>query len=527
MSSKISIPQLVAMLAENSGRSKKQVEGFVKAFFSTIAESLAEHDAVKIKAIGTFKTSRVEARKSVNVSTGAELKIPPHFKVTFTPSKTLAESVNREFSWLDIMEVGEEPLAAPVNYPLEEEEPEVEEGFEIPENDFPEETEEYVPAWIQPEVQTPKREQASMPSRQPSSRPAWRQAPVEAPVQSPAQSPVQSPAQAPSQTPNPVPQRGPAVVAPVNGRIENTRNWSRPVAKENEGERLGEELEKEFGDIQPVEPFGPIDPDDPEPGQPVTEDVYPSHSVPFTASPPPDVYYITREEFENMASKKEFKILQRNFKKLKIHVEENQEFNRRRRRRMLIWSVIIAIGIMVGGFFTLYTILNREIIARHSHDHDKEQPAQGEQKKGTSSSAQLLEAEGNTELIAEVKKKDSGEDINGAASTTQGVKNKEEEKIEVPKQEPARKETAEKTVTDKVTDTRFLTTIAREHYGNLYFWPYIYMANAEKLGNPDKIQPGTEVVVPELASYGVDPLNKKDIQKAKKLGVKVYQENNR
>ena len=77
-------------------------------------------------------------------------------------------------------------------------------------------------------------------------------------------------------------------------------------------------------------------------------------------------------------------------------------------------------------------------------------------------------------------------------------------------------------VYDTVSTTRFLTTIAREHYGDFNFWPYIYLENQEILGHPDRITPGTKVIVPELSKYGVDPANKEDVKKAKEAGMEIY-----
>lgn len=77
-------------------------------------------------------------------------------------------------------------------------------------------------------------------------------------------------------------------------------------------------------------------------------------------------------------------------------------------------------------------------------------------------------------------------------------------------------------VYDTVTTTRYLTTIAREHYGDFNFWPYIYEENSAILGHPDRITPGTKVVVPLLSKYGVDTKNKADVEKAKKKGLEIY-----
>ena len=75
---------------------------------------------------------------------------------------------------------------------------------------------------------------------------------------------------------------------------------------------------------------------------------------------------------------------------------------------------------------------------------------------------------------------------------------------------------------DTITKTRYLTTMAKDHYGNYHLWPYIYKENEKILGHPDRIRPGTKVVVPPLSKYGVNPDNKADIDKAKKLGNEIY-----
>lgn len=75
---------------------------------------------------------------------------------------------------------------------------------------------------------------------------------------------------------------------------------------------------------------------------------------------------------------------------------------------------------------------------------------------------------------------------------------------------------------DTISRTRYLTTMAKEHYGNYNLWPYIYMENQKILGHPDRIKPGTRVVVPKLSKYGVNPANPEDIKKAKEKGVEIY-----
>lgn len=63
---------------------------------------------------------------------------------------------------------------------------------------------------------------------------------------------------------------------------------------------------------------------------------------------------------------------------------------------------------------------------------------------------------------------------------------------------------------DTVSTNRFLATMAREHYGVMEFWIYIFEENKDILpSNPNRITPGTRVLIPQIDKYvkGTD-LNK-------------------
>lgn len=94
---------------------------------------------------------------------------------------------------------------------------------------------------------------------------------------------------------------------------------------------------------------------------------------------------------------------------------------------------------------------------------------------------------------------------------------KDEEKENIAPTQPS-----DKPVYDTISKTRYLTTMAKEHYGNYNLWPYIYEENKSFLGHPDRIRPGTRVVIPSLSKYGVDPSNPDHIKKAKQKGVEIY-----
>lgn len=73
----------------------------------------------------------------------------------------------------------------------------------------------------------------------------------------------------------------------------------------------------------------------------------------------------------------------------------------------------------------------------------------------------------------------------------------------VPLSESARKEKvnqykqreSEQVITDNSTT---LSRLARQYYNNTYCWVYIYIANKDKIGNPNKLTPGIKLTIPEL-----------------------------
>ena len=98
MNEKLNIQDLIDLLAEKHGMSKKNADSFVKEFFQLIEEALEKDKYVKIKGLGAFKLIDVESRESVNVNTGERLVISGHDKMAFTPDNAMKELVNRPFA---------------------------------------------------------------------------------------------------------------------------------------------------------------------------------------------------------------------------------------------------------------------------------------------------------------------------------------------------------------------------------------------------------------------------------------------
>lgn len=77
-------------------------------------------------------------------------------------------------------------------------------------------------------------------------------------------------------------------------------------------------------------------------------------------------------------------------------------------------------------------------------------------------------------------------------------------------------------ITDTIGKNRFLTTMARQYYGEMSFWVYIYEENKDILGNPNRIKPGTSVIIPDPQKYGIDKNDSLSVERAKLKAIEIY-----
>ena len=83
-------------------------------------------------------------------------------------------------------------------------------------------------------------------------------------------------------------------------------------------------------------------------------------------------------------------------------------------------------------------------------------------------------------------------------------------------------ETVPTVIKDTIAAGRFLTTMARQHYGQMDYWVYIYEENAANLGHPDRLSAGTVVIIPSAEKYGLIAGDKAKIKEASRLATEIY-----
>ncbi|MBO4462257.1 MAG: HU family DNA-binding protein, partial [Lachnospiraceae bacterium] len=83
--------ELVAVMAEKAGISKKAAEASLKAFTEAVAKELKKGQKVQLVGFGTFEVAKRAARVGRNPQTGAEMKIKASKAPKFKPGKALKD----------------------------------------------------------------------------------------------------------------------------------------------------------------------------------------------------------------------------------------------------------------------------------------------------------------------------------------------------------------------------------------------------------------------------------------------------
>ena len=440
MNEKITQPRLVTLLAEASGISKRQAEEFIKAFLSTLIDEISVRNSVKIKGFGSFKVSKMGARKSVNVSTGEAVEIPPHYKVSFVPDKAVAAQINAPFDMFETIELEDD---------VEDEELQaITDEFEVAAVEIPPLSENEILAPQPSPVVIEVGEEEFDSARDEDTE-----------------------------------------ILPLIA--ESTASEESVEEQREKAQELGEKLEEDFGPIGPAEPFGPIDPDDSRSG---------------------DMNSDSQQEEKQLSHKKEVEVSQDLLRK--------HSFN-----KGLILGIVATFIVMILGFGALYYLMMNKIDALWAKGNQEK-----EETEVVMITSNPISQPSNTDIDEDVKQKNDNQEEDFNKNLAREEKEAEVAKSEeiAKKKEPGKKETVAVTPQsdqpkyDTISKTRFLTTMAKEYYGNYHLWPYIYKENEDILGHPDRIRPGTKVKIPDLAKYNVSASNPVDIKKAKEMGVQIY-----
>jgi DNA-binding protein HU-beta len=87
--------EMIAVMAEKSGISKKQATDALSAFMDSVTISLKSGNKVSFAGFGTFDVSKRKARTGRNPQTGATINIPATKVPVFRAGKNLKEAIRK------------------------------------------------------------------------------------------------------------------------------------------------------------------------------------------------------------------------------------------------------------------------------------------------------------------------------------------------------------------------------------------------------------------------------------------------
>lgn len=108
MSEKVSMQDIIDLLAEERKITKQEAEIFIKTLFDLIEEALENDQYIKIKGLGCFKLIRISSRESIHVNTGERILIQGHTKISFTPDPSLRDLINKPFAHFETVILNDE-----------------------------------------------------------------------------------------------------------------------------------------------------------------------------------------------------------------------------------------------------------------------------------------------------------------------------------------------------------------------------------------------------------------------------------
>lgn len=433
-----------------------------------ITLSLAEGEQVKIKDFGVFKTVTVEQRKSVNVSTGEEHIIPSHRKVVFVPAKEIASLVNEPFEMFETVELADDFVDIEENGNASADaEMRVEEldniAIPVDESDIlsDDDNPELSESPQNDAVTETVKSLTSIEDKSVSSEDdvATQDYFVGRVLQSPTESPESD--------------------GGINLESAQPENCAPQLEEQSYIVTDSSDVDNNDEGVEEKDKFS----------SPVTD---------------------TLESDEE------------NFSVPEVASDSEEDFIIKRKSRFgwgfLTGFCVALVFLLVAGCAVWY--FNLIDLSRYKTAVEKKE-LKAESILTDSSGIEIVEEQNNmqdTDDSAAILANDSeGKELASVVSDAGNSTPERNEKDDAVPTEPS-----DKKVYDTISKTRYLTTMAKQHYGNFHLWPYIYIENQAFLGHPDRIKPGTKVVIPPLSKYGVDPNNPADIAKAKKKGVEIY-----
>lgn len=220
--------------------------------------------------------------------------------------------------------------------------------------------------------------------------------------------------------------------------------------------------------------------------------------------------------------------------------EVEVENPKQKKKYHFVRDILICVVLLLMMLFTGYFFMRRQLSSWLEEITKQRVEIESIEKKAGYTESIFGEGADSVSVNPEVAKQEGGEKEIVIAEEPKEVKKAEEpkaveQKVEKPKEvqkvEKPKEVKPQTTVQPKTADTwRFddillteeitpgsrLTWIAKKHYGDKIYWPYLYEANKDHISNPSNIPVGTPIRVPRLTKAMRDTTDARFIEIQKK-----------
>lgn len=509
MNSKLSISDISGIVSKKNGLTKKECEAILKEMFQYASEIISSGESLTINGIGTFGIIWVEQRGSVDINTGEPIVIPGHYKLTFTPDPSLRDAVNEPFACFttEILPPKSEQAAKTVETALREVELQNTES----EDAAGEEPTEVAAVSVAAGTDSEKKGKeevvgGDMLQEEPA---------IEMPAAESAEAAVEEKL---------FPESGKEKDENQEADVENVE-----YAISQQAEEEAEEAETTLTEIEKIETeIAPTEDDEEAPSTEVKAEAEieaeaAQAETAGTAAFAEDVsaQETIQEEDENLtptvgdvdsgqktaatAERTEQQIFghgegaaaDEQTEKAETHSspgkkEMEKEYRRRTRNGYIAGFITALLLCLVAGGTAYY-------IRSHSNNFS------------ISLSIFKFPFNGGEEKT-EMNKRDTAIVLQETVVPEQPVYTTPEASVDTT------------SVIETIEPGKFLTTIAKKHYGNKIFWVYIYRENEDRIWNPRYLPKGFKVIVPPPSKYAIDSEDEESIRRAQDLEKQILYE---
>lgn len=482
MSDRLTLQDLVDLLSDKQGITKKAAESFIRELVDLTSETVYGKDFVRIKDLGTFKLTPVKPRRSVDVNTGEAIEIAAHYKLSFTPDKELREAVNRPFAHFESIVIDEEVS-------FEDKKTESTRGEVVIE--APKEADKDVEETTKKE--TIKESIIVTPSdvNPVASKEVVEIVEVEETIELVDLEDVEAKE---DEQQNIKEEDAEAIVEEVVTEAEEVAEAEEEQEEQQEEEKQQPEPEVEIEPIvEEVEEEIQTEPKEEKQAEQESEKVVVSEPVAVEPTIDP-IQKADKEEEKNKEDEDEDEFWEKQYKA-----------ERKKKNRHILIGILIVLVLALGyiAYTNFYKASTDEIAVTQDNDN-----------------VTITDESGNVVDIAIDKTKPESNEVSSEGGQEIEKSNNKIEEADTA-QTPSSVNT-EKGKEIEVQEKETMRGLGLKYYGNRAFWVYIYEENKDIISRPDAIYAGMKLILPPASKYGIDANNETSVKEAERLESKLF-----